>query len=220
MTTKILREVLTEILDRRPADPIDFIREHLRNSIRFPGSMPIIQAYNGIILFHWTTPEYQAKLAGAYDLLKTKKDANSDPVVESVQFCELMKLFLRDQSNIQSNLSVLILSWLEYETTVPFDVFCMGIMLFSLMEEYVKQVAVLYKLKAQTGLLPVNLLQETFKDIAKLNMEVMHDKKDGLRLYLSEKLFLSETVEPIPKFITQKEFEILIERQLCVVASR
>ncbi|KAJ3027503.1 UNVERIFIED_CONTAM: hypothetical protein HDU68_003691 [Siphonaria sp. JEL0065] len=89
------------------------------------------------------------------------------------------------------------------------------------MEEYTKKVAVLFKLKAQGGLLPLRLLQEAFIEVANLDATVLHDGKDGVRLHLAESLFEQSTnknEQQQQKFISPKEFDVLIEKKLHKVA--
>ncbi|KAI9342896.1 hypothetical protein BDR26DRAFT_858949 [Obelidium mucronatum] len=218
---KILKDALTEVLERRPANPIEYIRDSLRNSIRFQGAIPIIQAFNRISSSHWTSEEFQLQLPGAFDMMKSlRKDSGQDPSLDLLIFKDFLKLFLREKSGIKNELIDLVASWAEYEPTVSFEVFSMACLVFSLMDDYFQKVAILFKIKAEGGVLPLNLLQDTFKSVARIDVDVLNDPKDGLRSYLSNKLFEHPTSnnEQQQKFISPKELEVMIEKRIALLS--
>ncbi|KAI8622151.1 hypothetical protein BC830DRAFT_1091086 [Chytriomyces sp. MP71] len=212
-TTRILKNLLLAVLEQRPGDPIVFMRDHLKSTIKFQSKLPIIQAYHHAKTHSWYTIEFWEHLALAYNALKSNK---SDRGIDIASFAEYLRMFLMDFEGIQTRLLKLCLSWMEHETIASFEIFAMASLTFCIFEDFMNHVVVLFKFKAHGGQLPYNILHDAFVHTSRLNEDIIGDPREGVRLHLAKNLFdleISSEQKPL-KFVSMKDFEMGLEKGL------
>ncbi|KAJ3249910.1 hypothetical protein HDU77_007277 [Chytriomyces hyalinus] len=214
----MLRDVLADVLERKPDDPILFIREYLQNAVTYQTSFSTIQAFNHATAYPWNSLKYWERLVVSFDLLKSKKPPQH---VHVDRFRDYLQFYLQDYKGIQTSLIQVAVSWLDFEETVSFDTFAMANVIFSIFDEYMRHVIVLYKFKAQNGLVPLSTLRQIFFEVAHLDEDVIGDEKDGVRSHLLQTLFNNSnpSEQKMLRFLTKKEFEAAMEAGLAALTN-
>ncbi|KAI8833970.1 hypothetical protein BJ741DRAFT_709916 [Chytriomyces cf. hyalinus JEL632] len=137
------------------------------------------------------------------------------------RFRDYLQFYLQDYKGIQTSLIQVAVSWLDFEETVSFDTFAMANVIFSIFDEYMRHVIVLYKFKAQKGLVPLSTLRQIFFEVAHLDEDVIGDEKDGVRSHLLQTLFNNSnpSEQKMLRFLTKKEFEAAMEAGLAALTN-
>ncbi|KAJ3194328.1 hypothetical protein HK101_002997 [Irineochytrium annulatum] len=219
--TTVIRTVLTDLLEVQPPDPIAYICDylsHLQSEFR---TFPIHHAFLQCNLFHWSTPAFWEKMASAYENMSLKQNDGKKLILELKTFTVFLNYYLEPYEKLRSALKILIFSWTEQDTIVPFEVFAKGTLLISILNDYMEKLRTQLLANAPNGLISITAARALFEKVSMYQEDIIGDSwaKDGMRAYLHV-LFFAGDKERALNFLTTQELEALLERKLLEMALR
>ncbi|KAI9202937.1 uncharacterized protein BJ171DRAFT_625276 [Polychytrium aggregatum] len=204
-----LKQMLTNLLEAQPDDPITFITDHLKNSLhRFA---PVYQAYTQINLGNWNSPSYNESVAQAFESLNAGNKGDILTGIEMSDFTNFLNYFLRGYERIQASFYKIVLGWTDHHELVSFEAFRDITLLAGLLEEFLKQIKLQYqKLSQDSPLLSMSLIQNFLENVAQPHTPG-HDVNQFM---VRSKFYSAFASESGPSFMKHSEFLDWVSKQL------
>lgn len=220
-----LNELFLAVLDHKPNDPIKFICERLEGMQGTSHYTPFKHSHQLLKRHHWSDPLFWECMVEVFDELSTRTTRNAgNNTVDAGLFSKLLIYYCCQSEKIRTALLAVVMSWLDYETTVRFKVFSRGVLVFAIFDEFLTRAAKLYiKTEGEKpSLVSKASLQLLFEDISCFKQDIIGDEVHGIRECLYKALFESTSTDLTPKstktFYNWTELETFFANKLEAIA--